>query len=648
LRDPGLGLTEKIKARGKVIKIARMSGEELDEAELTIYRQLQMERYPKAFETLQLGLPIHRKEKMAALGPVWDQRDQLIRISGRVILALRDKHIDPPILLPDNHQVVTFLIRDKHESLIHAGVKTTLSELKERFWIVKGRQQTKKVWFACKKCRKLSSPPFSELAAPLPLNRLRNPQAFNVTGTDFAGPLYYKVVKTKKKRKAKSSTEADSNPEPLAEEEAPKDQGLEPSTDNEAPIEEDLEPLAEEEAPTEPIEEDLEPLADEEAPTEPDEEEIVSVRYLKCYVCLFTCAVTRAVHLELITDMTARSFLLAFRRFAARRGPVSIMYSDNAQTFRCIERHLSILQADPTVQDFLARKKLLWIYSASLAPWWGGFWERMVRSVKDLLRRSNGRACLAYDELEASLIEIESVINARPLNYISDGPDEPLPITPNQFLNNRRSTCATPEPAVNLMAPTSTSIALVALDKDRREYVSNICARFVEDYLFQLDNFQTKGKSGRKIRLGEVVLIHDEHTKRLMWSTGLVTELRPSRDGLVRSVVLRTPNGKLINRAIQCLYPLEVCQDNPEDIIDAVATGPELEDVPAPPEQAPFLPDPAPDNPDPAVGNVEPDEPGSGGEYVGNIMPSQQPTTRSGRRSRKPRHLDDYCLRGPR
>jgi hypothetical protein len=135
-------------------------------------------------------------------------------------------------------------------------------------------------------------------------------------------------------------------------------------------------------------------------------------------MCVFTCAVTRAVHLELVPDLSARSFLLAFRRFAARRGPVSVMYSDNAQTFRCVSRHLNILQADPSVQDLLARRNLLWIFSASLAPWWGGFWERMVRSVKDLLRRSNGRACLAYDELEASLIEIESVINARPLNYI--------------------------------------------------------------------------------------------------------------------------------------------------------------------------------------------------------------------------------------
>jgi hypothetical protein len=512
-------------------------------------------------------------------------------------------------LLPANHKIVSFIIADKHESLHHAGVKTTLSELKERFWIVRGRQQTKKELFKCVKCKKLSSPPFNELAAPLPLNRLKNPQAFNVTGVDFAGPLYHKLLTIKKTKKKENSVEADSIPEPLAAEEAPQEQEPEPLTEAEAPINQEF-------------------------------EEATVTNHRKCYVCLFTCAVTRAVHLELVVDLSARSFLLAFRRFAARRGPVSVMYSDNAQTFRCVERHLNILQADPTVLDLLARRKLLWIYSASLAPWWGGFWERMVRSVKDLLRRSNGRACLAYDELEVSLIEIESVVNARPLNYISDGADEPLPITPNQFLNNRRSTCATPEPAVNLLAPTSTSATLIAMDQERREYVSNICARFIEDYVMQLDNFHSKGKSSRKIRLGEVVLIHDEHTKRLMWSTGLVTELRPSRDGLVRSVVLRTANGNHINRAIQCLYPLEVFQE-PEDVTTQDEAGPEpVEDL-APPG-------PASDDPDPTIGEVEPDDPGSGGEHVGNIPTPQQPISRSGRQSRLPRHLHDYCLRGPR
>ena len=223
-----------------------------------------------------------------------------------------------------------------------------------------------------------------------------------------------------------------------------------------------------------------------------------------------------------------------------------------------------------------------------------------------------------------------------------------LPITPNQFLNNRRSTCATPEPAVNLLAPpTSTSQDLVEMDKDRREYVSDVCARFISEYLMQLDNFQTKGKSGRQIRLNEVVLIHDEDTKRLMWSTGLVTELRKSRDGLIRSVTLRTPNGNSINRAIQCLYPLEVRVDDPEDL-DIADGEREPENDPAPPEPAhanPTLPEPAfiESDVDPVVEDVEPNGTGSGGEYVGNETGIPTATTRSGRRTRPPAYLSDYC-----
>ncbi len=142
-RDPGLGFTEKIQIKDynkgkskrkphKDIIIARISGEELGEAELRIYRQLQKEQYPKAFETLQLGLPVHPKEKMASLLPVWDEREKLIRVTGRVALALRDRNVEPPILLPANHRIVSLIITDPHCSLYHAGVRTTLSELKKR------------------------------------------------------------------------------------------------------------------------------------------------------------------------------------------------------------------------------------------------------------------------------------------------------------------------------------------------------------------------------------------------------------------------------------------------------------------------------------------------------------------------------------
>ncbi|KAI9557234.1 hypothetical protein GHT06_017057 [Daphnia sinensis] len=229
--------------------------------------------------------------------------------------------------------------------------------------------------------------------------------------------------------------------------------------------------------------------------------------------------------------------------------------------------------------------------------------------------------------------------------------DDLIPITPNQFLNNRRSTRADPEPAANLLAPTSTSTKLLEMDKLRREYVADICSRFVDDYLRQLDNFHSKGKSGRKIRLGEIVVILDENSKRLMWSVGVVKELIHSRDGLIRSVMLKIPNGNIINRAIQSLHPTELREDRDEDV---EVENPEP--IQEPDEDlAPLIPAPefepdvrnavsAAGETDSVVGEVEPEVTGSSGEYVGNTIAQQTKTTRSGRRTTAPAHLRDYSL----
>ncbi|KZR95876.1 Uncharacterized protein APZ42_010101, partial [Daphnia magna] len=239
---------------------------------------------------------------------------------------------------------------------------------------------------------------------------------------------------------------------------------------------------------------------------------------------------------------------------------------------------------------------------------------------------------------EVSLIETESVVNARPLTYVAEGSNDPLPITPKQFLNNRCSNCTPPEPAENLIAPDATNLKLLEMDRQRREYVSDICERFVTDYFLQIDKFHCKGGSGRKIRVGEVVIIHDDNTKRLMWTIGVVKKLITSRDGLIRMVMVKTPNGNLINQAIQSLHPLELREDQPDDV--KISPTPELE---LQPEEA--------TPPMAAADPVEQEEPwttGSGGVCVGNIPRSQHPTTRAGRRTRLQSRFISYDLGGPR
>ena len=73
------------------------------------------------------------------------------------------------------------------------------------------------------------------------------------------------------------------------------------------------------------------------------------------------------------------------------------------------------------VARYLHSNRVNWKFSVERAQWWGGFWERiMVCSVKRCLRKSIGRTLVNYDELNTVLIEVKSIVNSRPLTYVSD------------------------------------------------------------------------------------------------------------------------------------------------------------------------------------------------------------------------------------
>lgn len=123
----------------------------------------------------------------------------------------------------------------------------------------------------------------------------------------------------------------------------------------------------------------------------------------KTYIALFTCAVTRAVHLELVSDMSTGTFLLAFKRFISRRGLCRIVYSENARTFKRADQDLRELWTtikEPELLRYFTEKGITWKYMAERAAWWwGGVSERLVRSVKTCLRKMMGRASLSFEEM---------------------------------------------------------------------------------------------------------------------------------------------------------------------------------------------------------------------------------------------------------
>ena len=158
---------------------------------------------------------------------------------------------------------------------------------------------------------------------------------------------------------------------------------------------------------------------------------------VKSYICLFSCFITRAVKLELVSDLATATFVNCLRRFCARKGTPVRIVSDNAKTFKATSRLLhEILSADE-VTDLLVSKRITWRFNLDRSPWWGGAFERMVGSVKRCLRKALGNARLTQDEMNTVLAEVEATLNSRPLTYQYEEFDAQV-LTPSHLLVGRR------------------------------------------------------------------------------------------------------------------------------------------------------------------------------------------------------------------
>ena len=128
----------------------------------------------------------------------------------------------------------------------------------------------------------------------------------------------------------------------------------------------------------------------------------------KCYILLFTCCVTRAVHLEVTVDVNSASVILALRRFITRRGMPHLLVSDNFKSFKSLD-----------VKNFCCKQGISWKFILERSYWWGGFYERLIAIVKSSLKKVLGKAYLTDLELYTMLTEIENIMNSRPLTYLN-------------------------------------------------------------------------------------------------------------------------------------------------------------------------------------------------------------------------------------
>ena len=206
----------------------------------------------------------------------------------------------------------------------------------------------------------------------------------------------------------------------------------------------------------------------------------------KRYIALFVCFVTKAVHLELVSNLTEEACILALKRFSSRRGTPSKIFSDNGLNFIGARNELLLLQeilANRDDESFVAyanQRGSEWITIPPRAPHFGGLWEAGIKSLKRHLRRVVGQQRLSNEELLTVLRQIEAILNSRPLTPLSSDPNDLTPLTPAHFLIGGSFS---PQPVSNQKVPLNTRFRLIQqIQKDfweawMRDYLTTLQVR---------------------------------------------------------------------------------------------------------------------------------------------------------------------------
>ncbi|XP_058810964.1 uncharacterized protein LOC131675842 [Topomyia yanbarensis] len=132
---------------------------------------------------------------------------------------------------------------------------------------------------------------------------------------------------------------------------------------------------------------------------------------VKCFVAVYVCVVTKAVHLEIVADLTTQAFLASLKRFTSRRGRPDLIMCDNAKNFVGAKRELDELrrlfhsqQFQNAVTKDTADDQIEFRFIPARSPNFGGLWESAVKSFKTLFKRTIGLHTLVYDEMQTVLV----------------------------------------------------------------------------------------------------------------------------------------------------------------------------------------------------------------------------------------------------
>lgn len=277
----------------------------------------------------------------------------------------------------------------------------------------------------------------------------------------------------------------------------------------------------------------------------------------KGYIAIFVCFTTKAIHIELVSDLTTDTFIAALRRFVARRGMCKEIYSDNATNFQGANRQLREIydflnHNTNKIEQEMANRQIKWNFIPARAPHMGGLWEAAVKSTKRHFYKVAKTFIFTYEEVYTLLTEIEAILNSRPLIPLSSSPNDFTPLTPAHFLVGD-----------TLLSPVEHNFTNTPDNKlSRWQHIQRLkqhfWKRWQREYLHQLQQ-RTKWKtSSPNIEVGTLVVLIEDNTPPLRWPMGRIIKVHPGPDNVVRVVTVRTSHGTY-KRPVKkvCVVPSE-------------------------------------------------------------------------------------------
>ncbi|GBM49319.1 hypothetical protein AVEN_199031-1 [Araneus ventricosus] len=267
--------------------------------------------------------------------------------------------------------------------------------------------------------------------------------------------------------------------------------------------------------------------------------------------------VTKAVHLDIVSDQTSEAFIACLKRFFSRRGKSQMIFSDNGKNFVSANSELKrsiliVTKHDDCLSNFISEEGIQWKFLPPRAPNFGGLWEAGVKSFKFHFKRVVGVSKLTYEEFYTILHQIEGILNSRPLTPLSSDMDDLEVLTPGHFLIDR--------PITAIAEPNLTNVENNRLNlwQKTSKMIQAIWKKWQNNYLSTLQQRNKWMIKKQNLKVGDMALLKEENLPCCKWILGRIVDVFYGKDNVVRVVNVKTHSG-IYKRSISKIarLPLE-------------------------------------------------------------------------------------------